>query len=254
MNHILIALLFVSLSSFAAPKTQAPKVVVPAVQAVEVVRGRVFERGSDQKTPLFTYERRVWKEGELTKAQSSYFSADGKLAHREDYTFKANDLLSYDYDQKQVDEHGSAKINGKKISMSFSEDGETKSKELEDDGVLIAPLAIGYMLNRNWDKLMNDETIQARFILVERLDTVGFSFKKKKDLMFEGKEAVQIQMKPTSFFISSIVDPIQMIFEKNGEHRLLQSDGRLPVRVPKYNPPKKRGDWKAMDAILKLDY
>jgi hypothetical protein len=71
---------------------------------------------------------------------------------------------------------------------------------------------------------------------------------------YDGKEAVQIQMKPTSFIIASIVDPILMTFEKGGEHRLLESNGRLPVRVSKYGDSKKRSDWKALDAILKIDY
>jgi hypothetical protein len=252
---ILILLLCTTSQSFAAKKTKVVKYIESIAQpTVTIITGHVYERGSDFKTAMFNYERRVWQEGEYTKGQSSYFDLGGKLLQREEYTFKDNKVISHEYHQHQVNEYGTAKINGKKISVSFSEDGKTQSKEIEDDGVLILPMSIAQMLSDNWEKIMNGATVETRFISVERLDTIGFSFKKKADLTYEGKEAVQIQMKPTSFIIASIVDPILMTLEKGGEHRLLESNGRLPVRVSKYGDSKKRSDWKALDAVLKIDY
>jgi hypothetical protein len=40
--------------------------------------------------------------------------------------------------------------------------------------------------------------------------------------------------------------------EKEAPHRILQTVGRLPVRIPKRVPPQGRGDLKALDGVLVL--
>lgn len=246
-------------ASFAQAKlqpTQKAKVAQAAPQPkLEIIRGKVFERGTDKKKMIFTYERRISREATTSHEEARYFFPDGKLAYEESYLFRNGAVEVYDYNQKQVNDIGHAEVHGDKISFRFSEDGETKTKEIEDKGLLVFPATIARTLASNWDTLMKGETLQSRFVLVERLDTVGFSFKLKKELVLNGVEAVQVQMRPTSFIIAAIVNPILMTLEKNGGHRLLESDGRLPLRKPKYdNIPKSRSDWKAIDAILDLEY
>lgn len=226
----------------------------PEKKTIEIF-GKVYERGTDKTKPIYKYERKIWEDGDHSKAIAKYTDLEGKVLYEENYTFKGTQILSYNYDQKQVGDLGVAEFNGSKISMKFTEEGKTKTKELEDKGILILPMLIASVLHEHWDQILAGDSVDTRYPLVERLDTVGFSFKKKKELTYNGIEAIQIQMKPTSFIIASIVDPIMMIYEKNGECRLLESDGRLPIRISKWGGvPQKRGDWKAMDGILVLDY
>jgi len=219
-----------------------------------VIRGKVYAQNSDRKTVLFTYERLLVTYPDRVTVQVRYFYPDGKIAYEENYLIKDKQNISYNYDQKQVGDKDSAVIAGSKLSLSFTEEEKTKTTETEDKGLLVLPVTISLAIQEHWDSLMSGKDLDTRFVAVERLETIGFTFRKKKEITHEGKEAVVIQMKPSSFIIASIVDPIMMIFEKGGQHRLLETNGRLPLRVSKYGDTKKRSDWKAMDAILALEY
>jgi hypothetical protein len=82
---------------------------------------------------------------------------------------------------------------------------------------------------------------------------VGFKLFKDGERELKGKPAVDIVMKPSSIFIAAIAPSFRVTVEKSSPHRLLEINGRLPVRMPKVNPPKSRSDWKAIDARIEFD-
>ena len=112
---------------------------------------------------------------------------------------------------------------------------------------------IGPLLRKNWDKIMEGESIKVRYLAIERLETIGFKFFKDRERTLNGREVVDILMKPSSFFIAALVSPIRITVSKAPPHDIVESEGRTPIRWPKREPPTRRGDWKAIDARVEYE-
>jgi hypothetical protein len=67
-------------------------------------------------------------------------------------------------------------------------------------------------------------------------------------MTYQGKAAVIIKMSASSFIIAALVDPLFFTMEKDGEHRVLQYDGRT---TPKLKDGTK---WKDLDAVTVFDW
>jgi hypothetical protein len=94
---------------------------------------------------------------------------------------------------------------------------------------------------------MKGDSVKARMAIPGRLETVGFKFTREDDEKFRGEEVVVIKMKPTSFIISALVDPMYFRFKKDGS-RILEFVGRL---LPKQ---KIKGEWRDLDADMVYQY
>lgn len=184
---------------------------------------------------------------------TTYTDKEGKELAREENTLEGNRLLRSVYKQHQVDEQGELYFKDGKAFFSFTDkDGtETDSEDIEPDMILGS--MIGEYLERQWDALMKGETTHVRYLAIERCETIGFKFFKDKEYTQDGKPVVDILMKPSSFFIAALVDPIRFTFTKEEKPRMIRVVGRTPIRWPKNHPPKNRGDWRAIDARIEMD-
>ncbi len=70
--------------------------------------------------------------------------------------------------------------------------------------------------------------------------------------MQNGKAVVDFKMKPSSFFIAAIVDPIRITMTKNEPRYLVEVEGRTPIRWASKQPARSRKDWKAIDARIEM--
>ena len=217
------------------------------------VNGRVFYAQLDQSKPSFFFDSLVKEKDGKTLAVSTYSDKSGKSLITESVDFQGDRILRYTYKQSQVDESGEATFEGGKIQMTFLRGGKTeKDSEDYEPNTVVAPM-IAPLLEKKWDALMAGETIRIRYLAIERLETIGFKFFKDRERVLNGKPVVDIVMKPSSFFIAAIVDPIHITIAKEAPHWIVESDGRLPVRVPKREPPRTREDWRAIDARVEYD-
>jgi len=215
------------------------------------VKGEIFELSHSPTKPLFFYEnsRKTGEEGKST-AVTRYTDVDGKLVVEEETHYENGKLTRYTYHQHQVDEKGTIEIKEGKVHFSFIARGKTETDTETHEENSIVPDMIEDTIQANWAKLMAGDSIRVRFLLLERQDSIGFKFFKDGERDYKGKVAVDFIMKPSSIFIAAIAPSIRLTVEKDAPHRLLESNGRLPVRISKKNPPESRKDWKAIDGLL----
>jgi hypothetical protein len=225
---------------------------LPARGDVEV-RGRVFYPAAGLEKPAYTFSSQVSEAAGKSTAVSTYSDAAGKPLVTETAEFTAGRLTHYVYKQLQVSEAGEASVAGDTLRMSFTEEGETKTEteDLEPD-TIVAPM-IAPLLQRKWDALMKGDTIHVRYLAIERLETIGFKFFQDGERVLGGLPVVDVVMKPSSIFIAALVDPIHLSLTKEAPHWIVESEGRLPIRVPSRQPPQRRKDWKAIDARTEYD-
>lgn len=227
-DKLLLPVLLLSLSppAFAVPLT-----------------GTVFEQGSAHKNALFAWQR--VEEGDpahLTVVQT-YRAPDGKPAVVEKATLENGKIRQYTIDQRQTDEQGVMIVRDGKVHFEYTKDGKTRTADEDEPENLVVTGTVTDWVAAHAEPLLKGETLHVRFGVLDRRETVGFKFFKIDEGKRDGKDTVTIKMKPTSFVIAAIVDPLLFIYEKDGgKIRIAEIQGRT---MPKRNV---NGKWKDLDA------
>lgn len=222
-----------------------------ATEAEKSTYGAKILDSSDRKTVLFTYKHEAVPKDEGTLVTNTFTSPDGKVAAVETAEFVKDAsgprLRLYKMDQKQVGAVGQVEVKDGVAHFSYSKDGATKtSSEKVGDDFIAGPSLVGHLQAR-WAKLMKGDTVKTRFVVLDRRETVGFQFYKEKETEVNGQKAVVIKMKPSSFLIAALVDPLHFYFTPDGQ-RLLQMQGRVQVKK------NEGGKWKDLDALTVYEY
>jgi hypothetical protein len=102
---------------------------------------------------------------------------------------------------------------------------------------------VGPFLLDHWDALMRGEEVKCRYVVLPRVETVGFTFEKLTGDKRERKGVVIIKMSATSPIIAALVDPLYFTIERDGRHRVLEYEGRTTPKL------KAGNKWKDLDAV-----
>jgi hypothetical protein len=201
----------------------------------------------DKKDILYTYDHKTEGEGTHKTINNVYAGTDGNPVVVEKAVVDGTKPVSYEVSQKQLKTEGKIEVNGDKVLFSYTKDGKTKtSNENLKSNFVIGPTLVPYM-RANWEALMNGKEVDIRFGVVDRLETVGFTFKKIEEKDYNGQKAVVIRMKPSSFLIAALVKPLMFTLSRDNE-RLLEIRGRTL-------PKMKSGDaFKNLDATIVYQY
>jgi hypothetical protein len=208
----------------------------------DVFKGEIQDKA--ERKLLYNYKRTIEKLPNQTVSKREYSDTAGNIVATETATYEGDKVVKMELDQKQTGEQGNFTIKDGKIFFTYTKDGKTKTDDEKLEPNNISSDEIAPYLVKNWEKLMKGDTIDIRFPVIARQETVGFKFFKDRD----DEKNVYIKMKPTSIVIAAIVNPLLFKMEKDGEHRVLEVDGRV-------TPKKKEGDsWKDLDALFVLKY
>ncbi len=194
------------------------------------------DRASSQGQVLFSMDRDEKREKEkLLSAESSYFSSDHQIVLKEELLLNADESLqSYVIDQKQLGQRWSLKRDGGLLTFSHASES-TKKIEPWVENLVVGPTLVPY-LRKKREELLAAGSVAIRFASLERKETIGFTLKKVKEGETEGEKWVLLEMRPESFFISLILNPIELQLEKQS-FRLMRMKGRM---LPKF---KNKGKW-----------
>lgn len=221
----------------------------------KLLAGTIYEAKSDKKHVLYKFKRTVSRSGNTVTVVREFIYPDGKIAARERAVYEGDNLMSFELEELQINARGTAKLQRDpkadgKISFEYATDNNTKktanTESLRPDILvndMIAPFLVAH-----WNDLMKGEDVKCRYVAAARAETVGFKFVKQSESTRDGKPVVVIKMSPSSFIISALVDPLFFTMETNGEHRVLQYDGRITPKL------KDGNKWKDLDAVTVFDW
>lgn len=210
---------------------------------------KLYKMDSKKEKLLFLFKSEKEMKGDQLNKTSTYTSPKGEIAVIEKTTVVNGKVTHYERDQRQLNEKGSVTIKGKTITFSYTKKGKTKTDtETLTDNFLIGPVIVDY-LQKHWKKILAGAELNVRLAVVNRLETVGFSYKKEKEMKVNGTDAVVVKMTPTSWAISLLVDPLFFTLSKK-EARLLELKGRT---VPKRLTPRNK-KWKDLDVEAYYEY
>lgn len=196
---------------------------------------------------LYTLDVRLAAKEDGLHSNVSYKDVDGKEVVREEGLIKGAQVLRYEITQGQTQEKGRFYIEGDVIHFEYEGKGKKKQAEEKIKGTILATANFNAFVVENWDRLAEGKKLDVRFAVWDRLETVGFTLQKMKDLDSRGGKWMELRMKPTSFVIAALVDPIYLWYS-HGDKKLMVMEGRV---APKQ---LKDGKWKDLDARVVYTY
>ena len=186
-----------------------------------IVTGEVFPL--DSKRALYSFTRFEKNEGDKLFIKGIYSDKEGNKLVTEEAILKDDQTISLSVIQHQTKETSSIVL--KDGNFLFAKSGETPQEETFQKNFIVSMTIIPF-LQKNWSSILDGKTLSTRFGVWYRQDTVGFDFYKSK---LEG-ENLEITMKPSSFFIRQLVDPLVFIFDKKSK-RIKEIIGRTSPKI-----------------------
>jgi hypothetical protein len=178
--------------------------------------GKVYPLEGGDKV-LFNFTRTYKPEGDKTIAVGEYKSPDGKVLVREDSILMGHKVLSHAVQQNQKNESGKVTVEGNKVSFSYTREGKEKKSEEDASDNLVVSSSLVLFIQANWDKIIKGETVKIRYASLDRRETVGFDLFKVDDERTP-KDAIAVKMKPTSFIIAAIVNPLFLYLDSKTKY------------------------------------
>lgn len=206
----------------------------------------IYDIGKTEGPPRFVQEteitdtpsgERVWK--------SKIKNAAGETVMTEMATMRGEKLTSQSVEQLQIGEayelnldNQSATFRTFKITNGSRGTAiETETREVGEN-FITGPITESYLQAR-WPVLMSGTPVRVDFGIFEISKAIGFKFTK----VDETATTVTVEMRPSNFFISMLVDTIRIEFDKERK-RMVHFKGRTPLRE------QVQGRWKPLDAEI----
>ena len=222
-------------------------------EGATIVKGRIFDQNSAD-TPRFLYENQRSEDGGKVTSKTRYTDPQGKTLVEEETVYEGGKLRNYRYNQLQTEERGTIEVRDGKVFYSFTTPKGTNTDDEKWDDNMLLPDMLEERIRSEWGMLVAGDDLKIRFLSLEMQDNFGFKIFRDKDATFQGKPALELVMKATGFFVAMAAPSFRITVEKEGSHRILKMEGRLPVRIAERQPVQSRKDLKAMDGTLVLDY
>lgn len=206
--------------------------------------GTVFPLKGGQAVPTYVYERSVQsRDGALvsthvTRDLGGAVQLQESAVHSEDYR-----LASYTLHRNQLGQSGTVRVDGDEVSFERRDGTQLRRKTERQAGpVVVGPTLVGFVF-RHLGALRGGQVLGVRMAVLDRLETIGFDLQ----AVPASPGQTRIRMKPSSFFVALVVDPIYFTFETDSG-RLVRLEGRVPPKV-------RDGDgWRDFDARVEYRF
>ncbi len=186
----------------------------------------------DRSKLMFDYKSEVETTGDTKTTVNTVYDLKGDVLVIEKTVMKddGKTFVSFEQDQKQLKTVGKVELRDGRIYFTFQRDEKLKDDDDKASADFIVTSTLVAYVQANWDGLLRGETLKARLAVLDRLETIGFQFKKESEKELNGVPAVVLKMKPSSMMIAAVVDPLLFTFSADGK-RLLELEGRTNVKV-----------------------
>ncbi|MFS4460015.1 hypothetical protein [Bdellovibrio sp. HCB2-146] len=205
--------------------------------------GTLYGLKSKQTEKLFTSDVDLKIEVDGTSStQSVYKDLQGQVVVIEKGQLRGVELEKYEMDRPQTKEKGTITVNNGRVHFEYQgPDGKKKTDDEKAKGTIVCTANFNAYVLANWDQLMSGKDLDVRFAVWDRLETVGFTLQKVGITEKDGKKWLELRMKPTSFVIAALVDPLYFGYTVEDKQLRLMK-GRVSPKI------QKDGKWKDLDA------
>jgi hypothetical protein len=229
---LISAFIFLSLTSFAQEKVTAT----------------LYGLKSKSDAVLYTSVFEAKAVGSLVESQVVYKDAQGQVALTEKGQLNGDQILKYEMDRTQTKEKGDFYVKNGRIFFTYEgPDGKKKTNDEKVKGSLLSTANFNAFVQSHWADIEIGKGVEVRFAVWDRLETVGFTLQRTGTAEKDGKKLLEMRMKPTSFVIAAIVDPIYFWYSMD-DRKLRTMKGRVAPKI------QENGKWKDLDARVEYSH
>jgi hypothetical protein len=227
-----------------------PLLAGPDYLAPKLLTGSIYDKAGGRV--LFTFRRTATQTGDVVSVLREFNNPDGSLASLERVRYERGRLVRFELDERQIGATGNVGVEllpdqRQRIRFQYSTrsgraDRPKQESETLRQQVLINDM-IPYFVVEHWEELVRGEVVKFRYIVVPRLETIGFKLRRESTIELQGKKMVRLRMEPTSRFIAQFVDPLAFTVEADAPHRIFQYWGRTTPKI------RSGQSWNDLDAL-----
>lgn len=211
----------------------------------ELMRAEIFAMDSKKQNLIYRLKSEIRYDGAKRTSTAVYEDAKGDVLIREKSESENGELKKYEIEQLQTKNRAIIEVKDGKVvfkkANSLDEKAEFKEEEEKlKKPLVLSPLLVPFVQSR-FEEIKKGDTVDIRFAVWDRMETVGFSLFKIGETLQDGRKMLIVKMKPTSFVIAAIVDPLIFHFDMETKHLAYQK-GRVAPKLAKGS------SWKDVDA------
>ncbi|HVZ31757.1 MAG TPA: hypothetical protein VG963_04985 [Polyangiaceae bacterium] len=214
-----MAVLLGGAALFSAPRLES-------ASGAQRMAGAIYARGSAHTALLYRWEADL--DNASGRWRSRYRTPDGALALEDEVVWKGPEFQRYSYVRQNTGESCSVERVGNKIVYTrvFGNAASERAEEDFEPNFMVGPTVLPY-IQRHWAELMQGKGLRIRYGVPERLQSYGFEITVDRDHPHQTEpDAVVLRMRATSLFVRMAVDPMYMLWSKDG-HILYEMSGRM---------------------------
>jgi len=249
---MVLLVLISSFSSSAAPKAVSTVSAITPVPSIPDRTLKYYEVGKTNGPVLYTQKTQYQKaEDGITIAKSVTTDPKGNVVYTETIKSKGSFPIYQVADVAQTKRHLEMEVKDGKVYLrtktlaSDPKDGPKEEVESLPEHFITGAMAETFAIE-HFTELMAGDTIRAKMAILEIREMVSFKFWNKEITKFNGREVMIVAMKPSSIFISFLVDTIYLYIDVK-EKKMIHYVGRTPLWK------EVDSDLKALDAEINLD-
>lgn len=242
-NTIISLFIFFSfLPTFAAAPKASPLTAsqkstsLPATTTSQKIR--YYNQGNLEKI-IYEQNRTQTGDNALTFTQNSTLvdlSEPQTPLLKESVTVKDGELIEHVMEQLQINEVWELRVVENKLHYQIFK--IVQGQKIPDDKeiVIVKPQnfingpMIDLFVQKNWTELSTGQTLNLEFSVLEVSKPISFTLRKKGDGLRDQKKTLVLEMKPVSFVIRYLMDPIVMEFQLETK-KLVYFKGRTPAKI-----------------------
>jgi hypothetical protein len=103
--------------------------------------------------------------------------------------------------------------NEVKVYTRKDKESELEQKVLSPEEPFVIDGGLTYFFIKNWNRLMNNETVEFNFIAPARLDYFRFRVSKNSIINLGARRGLQLKLEINSFILRAFVDPVYITYD-----------------------------------------
>jgi hypothetical protein len=232
---------------------------LPAAEAdylePQLLAGSIYEKAGGRL--LFTFRRTATQTGDVVSVLREFHNPDGSVASRERVRYERGRLARFELDERQTGAAGHAVVEvlpnqRQRVQFEYTTgsgraDKRRPKSETIREQPLISDMLPGFIAE-HWEELRRGESVNFRYLVVPRLETIAFKLRRDTSAELHGKKVVRVKMEAANALIAQFVDPLVFTVEAEPPHRIVQYWGRTTPKV------RSGGSWKDLDALTVFDW
>jgi hypothetical protein len=218
------------------------------LSAEPAFEAKVYRQGTAREELLFYHHNQRVVEGEMEIRRHFYLLPDSTVANIDEVVLESGEFSRSKAQFLQVDQIGEVIRRGERMILRYSEDSNTKEREMDyPPDLLVGPLFNEHII-KHWSKLIEGEKLYFKLPAADVQRVATFTFRRVEKSDYEEPGNIVFRLDVASIFLKLFVKSSYFVYDETD--KLLQS-----IHGASILPTRQDGKWqKTTDVDIYYSY